>query len=259
LRQREARMTVARTRLQVVQSLVVLSAAFAMKWWYSAASVNDLRWILTPTTILVELVSGESFIFESHAGYMSGDHSFLIAAPCSGINFLTTAFLMLTLMRIWRSGPKPAGLVLLPIAAAAAFLTTIVANTVRISVPLRLHRMDRDLVWMNPDQLHRFEGIFIYFGFLLLLFILSEAVHRESSTRSDRASALFRRSWLPLLIYWLTTLGIPLANGAYGQGSVFWEHATFVLLTPLILILPVAVFGLFASNHSPPPRSFADL
>ena len=31
---------------------------------------------------------------------------------------------------------------------------------------------------------------------------------------------------------------MPLANGAYHQGADFWEHAVFVLLIPLLLILP---------------------
>ena len=46
-----------------------------------------------------------------------------------------------------------------------------------------------------------------------------------------------------LVIYWVTTLGIPLANGAYTQGVVFWEHAAFVFLTPLVLMLPLAVIN----------------
>ena len=33
---------------------------------------------------------------------MISDRSFLIAAPCAGVNFLITAFLMLSLRRLWR-------------------------------------------------------------------------------------------------------------------------------------------------------------
>lgn len=235
--------------IRVIQTLVVLMIAFALKWLYSTASVDDLRWILTPTTFLVELITGENFEFESGAGYMSGDHSFLIAASCSGVNFLTTAFLMLSLLKLWKGRSKNAGWIIL-FAAATAYLTTIVANTVRISVAIQLHRMDRELIWVNPDQLHRFEGIFVYFGFLLLLFIVSEGSGTERVQRSGTVSVLFRRSWLPLLIYWATTLGIPIANGAYRQGSAFWEHSLFVLLTPLILILPLVGFHLISDRRS---------
>jgi hypothetical protein len=44
------------------------------------------------------------------------------------------------------------------------------------------------------------------------------------------------------MIYYATTLAMPLANGAYRQGADFWEHFLFVLLTPLLLVLPFAAF-----------------
>src|SRR6478672_6880771 len=81
--------------------------ALALKVHYSVASPDQLRWILAPTTWMVELLSGQSFSFESHAGYMSSDQSFLIAASCAGVNFMIAAFLMLSLrvLLIERSQP----------------------------------------------------------------------------------------------------------------------------------------------------------
>ncbi|HVQ39126.1 MAG TPA: hypothetical protein VMS31_16425, partial [Pyrinomonadaceae bacterium] len=67
-------------------------------------------------------------------------------------------------------------------------------------------------------------------------------------------AALLRQSVFPLLIYYGTTLGIPLANGAYRTGPVtggFWEHAVFVLVTPLVLILPLTALQLFRKTASP--------
>src|SRR5688572_13877482 len=85
-------------KLQTLTQLgAILFFAFALKSFYSTASVNDLRWILAPTTFLVELITGKQFVFESRAGYMSADHTFLIAASCSGVNFLIISFLVLAL------------------------------------------------------------------------------------------------------------------------------------------------------------------
>ena len=56
--------------------------------------------------------------------------------------------------------------------AVAAYLATIIATPCEFpgvataSMPVE--------IGLTPDQLHRFEGIFIYFGFLLLLFSVSE-------------------------------------------------------------------------------------
>ena len=232
------------------QLVVVALCAAAVKLYYSTASVNQLRWILAPTTLLVELVSGSRFEFESHAGYINGDRTFIIAASCAGVNFLITAFLMLSLRKLWGGRSQGAAWKFIPCAALCAYLATLVANTVRISTALRLHGTRVETGWLSQNQLHRFEGIFIYFGFLLLLFMVSEKMSSKNASSSENASGLFRRLFCPLLFYYATTLGIPMANGAYRQGADFWEHSLFVLLTPLLLILPLTTFRLYRDHRA---------
>ena len=232
-----------------LQLAAVLLSAAAAKLYYSAASVNQLRWILAPTTLLVELLSGSRFEFESHAGYMSGDRSFVIAASCAGVNFLITSFLTLALGKLWRDRRVDTAWRFIPCAALLAYLSTILANTIRISTALGLHSMPRELGWLSPGQLHRLEGIFIYFGFLLLTFTLGEKMGSDRASASEHTPGLFRRTFCPLLFYYATTLGVPVANGAYRQGAAFWEHALFVLLAPLALILPLATLRFYREQQ----------
>ena len=227
------------TRKQVAQCMVVLLCAFGLKLHYSTASADELRWILAPTTALVELLSGASFEFESYAGYLSRERGFLITNSCAGVNFLITAFLMLTLGKLLGERSKNIGWGFIPTAAVIAYLVTLVANTVRICIALRLRGMSAELSWLNPHQLHRFEGIFIYFGFLLLLFVASRKMSAE------KASGLFRGPFFPLLVYYAIALGIPLLNSAYRQETDFWEHSLFVLLIPLMLMLPLAAIHFY--------------
>lgn len=227
---------------RLAQVLVVLLIALGLKQYYSTASANQLRWILAPTTMLVSLVSGESFQFESYAGYVTSDHTFVVAAACAGVNFLITAFLMLSLRKLWVEQSTRAAKVswrFIPTAALVAYLTTLVANAVRIIIALQLQRTPPRIEGLSRGELHRFEGIVVYFGFVLLLFVISER------WRTKNTSRLLSLSVFPLLIYYLTTLGIPLANTAYRQKLVdgdFREHFVFVLLTPLLFIVPVAAF-----------------
>jgi exosortase K len=225
---------------RIAQCFVILVCAFTLKLYYSAASANQLRWILAPTTALVELVSGASFEFESHAGYLSSDRSFLIARSCAGVNFLITAFLMLSMRRLVRHREQGRSWRFIPTALTIAYLVTLIANTARITIALRMQKMPAGIGWLSPDQFHRLEGIFVYFGFLLLLFVISEKMD------SEKSSGLLRQSFFPLVVYYATTLGIPLANGAWLQGADFWEHSLFVLLVPLLLMLPVAALHLIA-------------
>ena len=232
------------------QLVVVVLCAAAVKLSYSTTSVNQLRWILAPTAAAVELVSGSRFEFESHAGYVNGDRSFVIAASCAGVNFLITSFLMLSLGKLWRGRSQETAWRFIPCAALCAYLATLLANTVRISTALLLHRTTLETSWLSPTQLHRFEGIFIYFGFLLLLFTVGEKMISDDPSRAEKAPGRFRRPFGPLLIYYATTLGIPIANGAYRQRADFWEHALFVLLTPLLLVLPLATLRFYRDQRA---------
>lgn len=279
-----------RSYKQLGQLIVILLCALTLKQFYSTANVNDLRWILAPTTVLVELVSGSRFEFESYAGYINSDRSFIIAASCAGVNFLLTAFLMLSLGKLWRDRTHSIAWRFIPAAAVFAYLTTLVANTVRIAIALRLRALSSELSWLDANQVHRVEGIFIYFGFLLLLYGVSEkmshrigrgsertpSINKSSASDRDRivlldhksesssegpsslSRKLLRQSFFPLLIYYSTTLGIPLANATrrpFVIATDFWQHLLFVLLTPLVVIIPVAVFRLPSRHRVQPDRT----
>ena len=223
--------------------LVILLAAMAIKQYYSTASVNQLRWILAPTTLAVEFVTGSQFEFESYAGYVSSDRSFVIAASCAGVNFLITAFLLLALSKLWRARTQnelaKLGWVFIPLSAVFAYLSTMVANTARIATALGMHGKSLDVGGLSANQLHRLEGILIYFGFLLLLFVVNEQIAQRRSTRFTQRRSLLRQSLFPLVIYYVTTLGVPLINSVRSGGlkTDFWEHSGFVLVAPLVLIL----------------------
>jgi hypothetical protein len=47
------------------QLALVALCALALKQYYSTATANELRWILAPTTFIVEFLSGRSCEFES--------------------------------------------------------------------------------------------------------------------------------------------------------------------------------------------------
>jgi len=234
-------------RTTYLQLAFALLTAGSLKYFYSTAGVNQLRWILAPTTGMVEIVTGDRFQFESHAGYINSNHTFLIAASCAGVNFLITAFLVLALGHLWRHRAQTLSWMFIPAAAVIAYGVTLVTNTVRISTALELRAMRVQSSWLTAAQLHRFEGIFIYFGFLLLLYVVSDRLSNKESTssesmRSQRSLlATLKNCIFPLLVYYGTTLGIPFINGAFRQRD-FWEHSLFVLLIPLILILPFAGF-----------------
>lgn len=213
------------------QLAIVALCAFALKQYYSTATANELGWILAPTTFIVELLSGRSFQFESYTGYMSSDHTFVIAVSCAGVNFLITAFVMLALRRLWEARFEGISWRFLPVSIAVAYVTTVIANAIRICVALEIQRRSFEVSGLDANQLHRLEGIVVYFGFLMLLFVVME-----------RKLLMF-----PVVIYYVMTLGVPLINGAFHRAE-FWEHFGFVVVMPLVIVLPITLVRLFLTT-----------
>src|SRR5689334_15319847 len=137
------------------QLAIVTLCAFALKQYYSSATANELRWILAPTTFIVERLSGRSFQFESYTGYMSSDHTFVIAVPCAGVNFLITAFVMLALRRLWRERFHSVGWAFVSFAAALAYIATLISNTARILLALALRAREVGISGPTHNQLPR--------------------------------------------------------------------------------------------------------
>jgi exosortase K len=214
------------------QLALVGLCALALKSYYSTATADDLLWMLRPTTALVELLSGQRFEFESYAGYMSSDRRFVIAVPCAGVNFLITAFLMVALRRLWRERFKAISWRFIPLAALLAYVATLIANTTRIWLALEMRARALAVSGLTGNQMHRLEGIVVYFTFLLLLFVLLE--HFEAAKPVKFARVLL----FPLSIYYAMALGVPFLNGSFHRGSGFWEHSVYVLIVPLLLVVP---------------------
>lgn len=231
-------------RRTAAQAAVLMLAAVAMKAFYSRASVNELRWILGATKIVVEWITGVRFYFESYSGYTSEDRSFVIAASCSGVNFLIAVFLMLSLRMLWHR--RHDGLAWLSIVwiAMLSYAVTIGANAVRISSALWLNSGSHQIAGLDREGLHRLDGILIYFGVILLVYFVYERAARRCSVVGGSGYVF------PLVIYYAVTLAVPLMNGAL-LDAAFMRHAMFVLVTPIVLVcvLLLVIAILFPDGH----------
>src|SRR5262249_57896098 len=69
-------------RATVLALMAVL--LFVLKRHYSTADVEDLRWILWPTSTLVAFLDGSTFEFERGAGYLSRELFVVIEKSCAG-------------------------------------------------------------------------------------------------------------------------------------------------------------------------------
>jgi exosortase K len=216
----------ARTAASGAVLLAALGAALALKGFYSTASAADLRFVLAPTTWLVEAAGGHRFDWTS-GGYLSTELRFLVAPACAGVNFLVVAFSALVIGFVRPARPAWQNLGILFASAAAAYATTVLANALRILIAIPLWTRGVSLAGLTGARLHELAGVVVFLGMLLLLHLAAQRLARAPV-----------HLCVPLLPYAGVMLVVPLLRGAH-QRPGFWVHAGIVAGA----LLAVAVAG----------------
>jgi len=156
-----------------IAALVVAAAVVVVgKTYYRAATASDLDWILAPTAHIVTALGSGHFTFDATAGWVDRDLGFAIAPACAGLHFALAAFVALVVAGLGRIRDARSCARWLVTAAAVAYVTTLVINTLRIVIAIHMHRMDL----ANREELHRLEGTVIYFGGLCALYAIARAL-----------------------------------------------------------------------------------
>jgi exosortase K len=156
--------------------MLTMILAVGLKYHYSIASAADLKWILRPTATLVEIITGNSYIFEKGTGYINKEIGIIIAKSCAGVNFLIIVFGMSVftvlhhLKSHWIKYSTFLGSLI------CAFLLTISVNTIRIIGAIKLFQMEGTILWLNRSEIHRLEGIIFYFLFLYLFYLALKSI-----------------------------------------------------------------------------------
>jgi exosortase K len=165
--------------------LIAILIAWGLKRHYSDARADDLWWILTPTTHLVGIVTGATFTFQPGEGYFARDRLFLIEKSCAGINFMVAAFGMLVFTLFHRIQSASWALRVLGMSVLASYLAAVVVNTARIAIAMWLAAHPAALPAFNAADLHRLEGIVVYFGSLMLMYELVQRLGHHEAVRRE--------------------------------------------------------------------------
>lgn len=203
-----------------LRALVASGVALGVKFTLAGAAVEDLRWLLAPTSWLTSLITGYRFVWEAGVGFLSTTAHFSIVSACAGVTFFSVALGLLLFHALTR--PR-----LVPFALCGAFVATVLANAVRLVGCVWLHVEHWRVGTLSEPELHRLIGLAVYTASLVMLALLVGGRSRHSV-----AVAL---GW-----YLAVTLGLPLLHGAAGPG--YGAHA----LWSLVVVLPVGALAMLA-------------
>src|SRR5262249_39827813 len=120
------------------------------------------------TASLAGAATGTRFEMEPGAGYMSRERLFLIEKSCAGVNFMIAAFAMSAyvlrrrVVTLWSAAGTYAACL------SAGYAAAVLVNAPRIAAAVWLAAVSPPSR-IAPAQLHRIEGVVVYFGGLMLL------------------------------------------------------------------------------------------
>ncbi len=212
---------------------------FGMKYFYSKADCDMLKWILTPTTRWVSILSGIPFLYESGTGYVNYSLKYVIASSCSGVSFMiiTTAMLIFSFLHHFH---RPSGkLGWMAGCMAFSYLFTIFINGLRIIlaiyIPLYLEGKNIYGRYLTPDSLHTLIGTVVYFTALLVIYNLTGCLFQKTTVRFVS----------PVFWYFLIVLTVPFFNRLYRNDLTgFSGYAALITVVCLTVLLPFFIIHL---------------
>ena len=232
-----------------------LITAAGLKYYYSNASADDLFWILYPTAVSVEYMTGLHFIREAQSGFINYSNGICIAPACSGLNFLVISFCMVFFSFVRYIHSQGLRWLWLVISLSGSYLLTVMVNSVRIVISIFLIDNNIHYGWLTSARIHRLEGVVLYFLFLSIFYIVIRkmiVLHNRSDKEVNICDVVpgsykVSAAAVPLFWYLFITLAIPLVNGSYRQqGMLFIEHFFMVFFSCLAIFLLVHWMRLYS-------------
>ena len=239
-----------------------------MKYFYSHAGSDDLLWILSPTARWVRILGGLSFEYQSGLGYVNHFYRFVIAASCSGIQFMIILNAMLLFSFLHRLKSRKGRMLWTLGALGGSYVLTILINSIRIltaiHLPVLFSQADLWNAWLTPHRLHAMIGVAVYFSALLICYLSVDrmllhllksgpaTVIQNSLSETDLCPALPvpLRTWgLPLFWYLLVLLVLPLLNGAIRKDCRGFTEYTIMILAVCSVVIGIFLAAGCAAKH----------
>lgn len=246
-------------RQNLVFYIIGFLILFGMKYFYSKADCEGLRWVLGPTARWVEALSGIPFVYERGMGYANHELRFLIAPSCSGVQFLIIMAAMLIFSFVHEAADfrlpgrlslsrTIKGLCWIAASFLLSYVLTIFVNGLRIIAAIYLpsffERIHAFGSFLTPDRLHTMIGVVVYFAALLTIHQLTGLLFQRNSgaDKKQTSAPVLRKCLSPLFWYFFLVLGIPFLNRAWQKsGSQFVD---FTLLVAVCCGFVLLLYGL---------------
>ena len=150
--------------------LLAVSLTITIKIYYSNAGPEELRWILYPTAMLVQLFTGVDFLFDPQKGYVATGFPVVIGPGCAGLNFYVIALCMIVVSFISRFARHR--LYWFIFFVLLTYGVMVVVNSFRIVGGIVMLDLAPMMGLDASGALHAAQGTLFYFVFLIIYFVI---------------------------------------------------------------------------------------
>lgn len=137
----------------ILYYLTTIGLFILLKFCYTLADNNNLRFLLKPTDKLVELLTNSKADYFSDKGYYHEKLNIIIEKSCSGFNFWLLCFCMLTFLALKYFDKSLYKALTIPVSMAAAYILTIFVNGSRIFASIILQTQAKNFFPNRPHLL----------------------------------------------------------------------------------------------------------
>lgn len=164
-----------------------MALVIIIKIFYNSCNNEQLLFVLTPATKIVEVFTGMNFHFDSSSGYVDLSSGIIIGKSCAGLNFLIIVMCMLifSFLKDFTSVKSKTAAFLLLI--VSSYVITVLVNSFRIVSSILILNMALLNDVFGKDTVHKATGVLFYFFFLILSYYMASKFIRKAGEYSAKA------------------------------------------------------------------------
>ena len=156
---------------------LVIGLAIALKLFYRQASVDELRFLLAPTSVLVAFFTDIPFDFVAGKGYFNRFHEILIDKSCAGMTFWVIAMTLAVVTSIKYYPRFIDKIIVFVLMIGLSFILTAITNSFRITISIFLLKLKIFFPFLGTDWWHTVEGSFVYLAMLIGFYSILIYIH----------------------------------------------------------------------------------
>ena len=153
----------------------VLLYLILVQFIYHHLNNDDVQFLIYPVKVITEYVNGIGFYYDSSFGYIHDNGLIRINKSCSGFIFINILISIIACTMFMNVKPKQRLSSFIPIGIIAvffAYLASIIANTSRVILGIKLHQFSLVHAWFPGNFAHELFGVLYFFIFSILFYIL---------------------------------------------------------------------------------------